>query len=203
MTRQRINLHQPPPRRVDLLSTTGMVWLVAGLVLALTLVSASLAWQAAASEEATADLAASVRSMEDGIARMRADLPPAEADRALTEAANERDRRLATGEHLLAGLGARISEPSAGFSSVLASLAREPLDGVWLERIVIGREGGLLFEGQAVNADRIPLFVERLGREPELIGREFSTLRIERPATDARSVSFSLIGVGVGDERDR
>lgn len=203
MSRQRINLYQLPPRRIDLLSPTGLVCLLAGLITVLVLVSASLSWQASASEDAAKALAARLQSLEVETAGMRREIASASADSKLVGAVQERERRLAGGAALLAGLSERMSEPSSGFSSVLASLAREPLDGVWLQRIVVGAEGGLLFEGRAVDADRIPRFVERLGREPELIGREFSTLRIERGGAGSRSVSFSLVGMGVNDARDQ
>lgn len=202
MNRQRINLYQRPARRLDMLSPVGLACLLCGLLVILGLASAGLAWKASHNEQAARELAASVQQLESEAVRLRSRLASSSADQMLVSAIDQREQQLANGERLLAGLGERLSDTSLGFSSVLASLAREPLDGVWLRRIVIGSEGGLLFEGRAVNADRIPRFVERLGREPELIGREFRTLRIERNGANERSISFSLVGMGVIDARD-
>lgn len=203
MSRQRINFLQVPARRLNPLSPGGMVWISVGLVVLLALIGLGLRWQVAVHESIASERADALAALERDVAALRNRLPPTTTDDTLAAAVRERARELEQGEQLLNALDQRMRRSSPRFSDVLASLAREPLDGIWLERVVIVRDGGLLFQGQAVDADRVPAFVERLGREPELIGRMFRTLRIDRADTEARTVSFSLIGMGVDDAADQ
>lgn len=96
-----------------------------------------------------------------------------------------------------------------GFSETMRALARQTLDGVWLTQIgVDGENNGLTLRGNALKAELVPEYVDRLRREKVLRGYSFGQLEIaaarpgategppgaagKAPAVPPGSYSFSL-----------
>jgi len=100
-----------------------------------------------------------------------------------------RDARLA----LLRDLGQHRSNTGATFSSLLTGLARQDIDGVWLERIVF-TEGGdsIAIEGRTLEAEDVPTFLRRLGREQSFEGRNFRTFEMTRQASSSDALVFRV-----------
>ena len=92
-----------------------------------------------------------------------------------------RDARLA----LLRDLGQRRPDSPASFSNLLTGLARQDLEGIWLDRIEFADAGeSIELAGRTLRAEDVPTFLRRLSEEPVFAGRKFGTLEIERtPAT--------------------
>ena len=69
-----------------------------------------------------------------------------------------------------------------GFSGYLRALARQDLEGVWLTDIVIGNGGATLsLQGNALQAELVPQYLQRLAQEPAMKGKTFSALEIGAP----------------------
>ncbi|WP_426115835.1 PilN domain-containing protein [Massilia sp. PWRC2] len=67
----------------------------------------------------------------------------------------------------------------AGYADVFKALARQTMEGVWLTAIRIdGADGGIGLQGRALEAARVPAYLQQLGHEPLLQGRRFAGLRI-------------------------
>lgn len=100
-----------------------------------------------------------------------------------------RDARLA----LLRDLGQRRSDSQGTFSSLLEGLARQDLEGVWLERIDFSDAGDSIeLAGRALRAEDVPSFLRGLREEPVFAGRKFRTFEIERGASDAPGLRFRV-----------
>ena len=97
-----------------------------------------------------------------------------------------------TQAHLNANLAAIARHGGAaqpGFSAVFAGLARNTLDGIWLDRV--GRAGGgsdLHLEGQTTEPALVPRLLQTLAAERAFAGRAFRQVTFERRSTDGRDV---------------
>ena len=80
-----------------------------------------------------------------------------------------------------------------GFSSVMAALARQRIEGVWLRAIKIANGGhNLSLIGSTLNPAAVPDLLEMLGKEPSFTGREFRSFRLERSKSEISAVNFLL-----------
>ena len=67
-----------------------------------------------------------------------------------------------------------------GFAARLEALARQSVDGLWLTGMVL-RQDDVVLKGRALQPQLIPVYVQRLDREPSLQGRAFRALEVVRP----------------------
>jgi len=80
----------------------------------------------------------------------------------------------------------------AGFSPYLTALARQTMQGVWLTEMEIG-PNDLVLKGRVLQSELVPLYIERLNREPLFKGRVVSELRLAaKDDAGRRYVEFSL-----------
>ena len=80
----------------------------------------------------------------------------------------------------------------AGFSPYLTALARQTMQGVWLTGMEIG-PNDLVLKGRVLQSELVPLYIERLNREPLFKGRVVSELRLAAKDDAGRPyVEFSL-----------
>mgnify|MGYP002713064351 CR=1 FL=1 len=80
-----------------------------------------------------------------------------------------------------------------GFSSHLEGLARRPLKGLWLTGISITGGGQELdLRGKALQAELVPVYLEKLRDESAFSGHEFRLLEMTRPPKAANSIEFQL-----------
>lgn len=107
-----------------------------------------------------------------------------------------RDARLA----LLRDLGQHEPGTGAPFSALLTGLARQDLDGVWLEQIELADAGeSIALAGRTLRAEDIPTFLRRLRAEPAFAGRKFRTFQIERAAERGAGLRFQVATRGSAD----
>jgi hypothetical protein len=82
---------------------------------------------------------------------------------------------------------------TAGFSPYLTALARQAMQGVWLTGIQVGGSGELLLKGRVLQSELLPVYIDRLKREPLFNGREVRELRLAaRDEAGKRYVDFLL-----------
>jgi hypothetical protein len=72
---------------------------------------------------------------------------------------------------------------TGGFSSRLSALARHPVDGLWIDSVVLAGKGQtkMSLAGVAIDPQLVPRYLNELHTEPALIGQRFSVFAIERP----------------------
>jgi hypothetical protein len=179
---QQINLYQPifrEERKLFSLST---------VVLALTVVSVALVsiWlyglhnvnnldrsvqqlkQQQAAQEKMAQAAGALFDAQGNPAQLQAVVQVLSAQLA------ERTRAL---ELLRSGA---LGEPR-GFAPRLQALARQHLEGVWLEELLLGGgPNGLVLRGRCVDPELLPKYLHLLTTEPELSGARFDEVIIDR-----------------------
>jgi hypothetical protein len=81
------------------------------------------------------------------------------------------------------------TDPTRGFADRLEALARQRVDGVWLDHIVLGDTAGISsLAGYTLDPNLVPRYFQALAGEPALRGTRFDVFRIgEPPNLDARS----------------
>jgi hypothetical protein len=82
---------------------------------------------------------------------------------------------------LIDALGSHPLGTTEGFSKFLAALGRQHSAELWLTELAInGSTRALELEGRSTRAGLVMEYLERLGREPALVGQRFDRLEIER-----------------------
>jgi Tfp pilus assembly protein PilN len=125
-------------------------------------------------------------------------------EKALDARIAEIEARALANEQLLART-AQTAERAA-YIEPLRVLARQRLEGVWLTTIQLeGDAGELSLAGRALHAGLVARYVERLGKDPAMRGRNFSALQIDsRKANDSKAgapsaeVEFRLMATDPG-----
>lgn len=91
-----------------------------------------------------------------------------------------------------------------GFSRYLTSLARMNTDGLWLSRIRLSALGdNTQLVGQALRAELIPVYLQRLAEEEPFIEQRFSQFLIDRPeeeSGDAKKSSGDFVSFALSSE---
>lgn len=67
-----------------------------------------------------------------------------------------------------------------GFAPRLQALARQHVEGVWLDELFIGGPNGLALRGRSVSPELVPKYLQLLTTEPELAGSRFDSVAIDR-----------------------
>ena len=78
-----------------------------------------------------------------------------------------------------------------GYSEYMRAFARQSVNGLWLTGFdIIGAGNEMAIIGRTVRPELVPVYVQRLSREPVMKGRQFASLRISLPQ-QAKSVTTS------------
>lgn len=90
-----------------------------------------------------------------------------------------------------------------GYSEYLRAFARQAVGGLWLTGFVIEGDGvDMTLSGAALNPQLVPAYIRRLGKEPVMQGRTFSSLRIQLPlAAAAQPVGYVEFRIQSGETR--
>jgi hypothetical protein len=73
----------------------------------------------------------------------------------------------------------------AGFAVRLEALARRHVDGLWLDRLVLGSDVGMMnLAGSTLDPDLVPRYLQSLASDPALEGTRFDRFAIEQPDKD-------------------
>ncbi len=199
--RAYINFYDPRLRiRRDWLGLD--IVLGSGLALALLLVLAGfiLDRQVRAIEAQASAMTARVEVARQQRDAFLASRQRAEADiRARIEATG---REIEAGQGMLALIEATRGGSTASPAEALRALARQRQEGLWLTEVRMENGlQGLQLHGRALDAERIPGLVARLGREPVFAGTRFQGIEVKPPKTEAEAagrpayIEFSLGGI--------
>jgi Tfp pilus assembly protein PilN len=166
---------------------------LAGLAVVLLAWAALEGWRAHGAAEARIALAAELEAARAEQTRLSAALSARRADPELAAGNAERADTLARKSALLRFLGGQQRTQAEGFSALLAGLARQRVEGLWLTRITIADGGdALALTGRTLDEDHVPSLIAALAAEPGYDGREFTTFNLDRDPERARELRFAL-----------
>lgn len=178
---QQVNLYQPILRAEKrLFSASAIAVGVLLLVVCLGGLAGFAAWRTTRVETAVADLERQEAARLESIRRATAALG---GDTSLEDLEGEIARlaeQVATRERALATIGAD-GTATRGFATRLEALARPPVDGLWLQRIVFdAARGGVAIRGATRDPALVPQYLAALQADRSLAGASFGTFELRR-----------------------
>jgi len=191
---QQINLYQPLFRKQEKIFSAKTM--VQGALLVLTGVVLFYGYALWQTRALMAQLD-SIQQRHDQVAQQTLELsrryPERGKDQALAQQVETLRQQVQLRQQVVARLADRNEGNTAGYSDYLTGLARQRLPQLWLTHIGI-RQGGRLLEldGSTLQADQVPLFLQRLTAEKAFAGAEFRYFTMNRPDKEPRQVDFSL-----------
>lgn len=186
--RQQINLFQPifrEERKLFCAKTVG--YALGAVVLALFAIWGFGVSKVSALEENLAHIRQQQRAQEHMVtttgALRSARANPVDVQARIAHLSKELSER----KRALGMLHGGAAGETAGFAAQLTALARQSVDGLWLEHLVlVGTSGSMSLSGRTINADLVPRYLKALASEPALQGTRFDDFVIERPDDEAQ-----------------
>lgn len=140
----------------------------------------------AALETTLSDLSVQVEAAREAATVAAATSNPEAEIAALTA---ERNARIS----MFRDMTQRTSRSDASFAGLLEGLARQDLEGIWLERIEFSLGGdAIAVEGRTLDPAIIPEYLTRLGNEDGYASRRFRTFQIERSGGSEPGLAFRI-----------
>ncbi len=187
---QQINLYQPVakgPRGT--LSATTTVRLFALVVLALGGIWGFSKWEVLKMRKGVAIVRAQHQAQEQiraaGLSDLEA-LSQEDLDARVTSLGAALDSK----SRALAQLQNDATSHNASFAARLEGLARQHVDGVWLDHLTLGGTANALsLSGTTVSPTLVPQYLHNLAADPALRGAQIDEFVIEQPAKSAQAAS--------------
>jgi len=86
-----------------------------------------------------------------------------------------------------------------GYSEYWRAFSRQIVDGIWLTGISISGAGNEIgIDGKALSPELVPMYINRLRREPVMQGKSFATLEMQVPQVDAAGSDAAKQKVSAG-----
>ncbi len=192
---QQINLLNPALiRQKDLLNTTTLV-IMLGLVCMLMLgyysyVQKQLSTQTKQRNQMANELSAAQEQLKQ-TALLHT---PRALNKALLDQITQLEQKEKMQQQVLQTVNQSSASPDKGYAALMRAFAKQSLNGLWLTGISIDSvTEQLIISGRALQADLVPDYISRLGNEPALKGKLFSSLNMILPKLDALSVSSASV----------
>ncbi|OFZ65652.1 MAG: fimbrial assembly protein [Betaproteobacteria bacterium RBG_16_56_24] len=132
-------------------------------------------------------------------ARYAGEFSPLRANQLLQDEVRKSEKDLAEQTKLVATLKSGSVGNTTGYSQYMRAFSRQAIQGLWLTGFkVTGDAAQISLSGGAVNPELLPAYIQRLGKEPAMRGKSFSTLQMQQTKAEAanksaaRYVEFTL-----------
>lgn len=190
---QQINLYQPIFRREKkVFSSAAMLQLGTLVLLGLMAIYGNAYRQIQPVSSQLSDLQAQrdrMRAQNEELLARRVKTKSELLEQQVARLAVELEERRAVAAALASGAFGDTS----GFGDHLEALARQHVQGTWITALSIGKGGASVdIAGNALFPELVPVYIQRLSREPVFSGTSFNVLELARRADDATPVRFRL-----------
>ncbi len=178
---RNINLYDPALRiRRDPLAFEAAAWMVAATLALVVLGAVGVRWSVSRIEPLAAAATKERDEQQSAAQAFAAKIASNKPDAKLTVRVADAQRTLLQRRAALATLNGNTPDQEGGFSNRLSALARQSVDGLWLTGMVL-RQNDVQLKGRTLQPSLIPVYVQRLDREPSLQGHAFKALDVVRP----------------------
>jgi Tfp pilus assembly protein PilN len=200
--RQQINLYQPILRGEPKLFGSSTALIAVGAVLAMLVAIWGFGTYKVHRLEESAQLLKQEQERQDQALAQAGTFSASRSKPADLEAQVKRaEAEVAARTRALELLRAGAAGHTTGFAARLEALARQHVDGVWIDRMALsGATGAMSLAGATFDANLVPRYLQNLAREPVLAGARFDQLIIDRPGgkgADSAQVRFSAASLEV------
>ena len=208
---QQINLFSPVflKKRKIRYSATTMLWVLGLIVAVAVLLYGYLIYQTDALTTQTAETDKKLASEQARLTKFTSEYAPQQASAQLEKDIKKAEAQLKARQDMVETLkhGGAIGS-TEGYSEYMRAFARQAVNGLWLTGFeIIGAGSEMAIIGRTVRPELVPVYVQRLSREPVMKGRQFASLKISlpqqansatTPAGNVRYLDFSLQSAEVG-----
>ena len=173
---QEINLYQPIFRKEKpVLHAVSLAYITLTCILVFFGLGWGLTDQFAQQQKSLAKQEKSREQLEEQLVLMQENASPKQKDPSLPVQIDRLARELESKRALLSRLSSNSLGQKEGFSALLAGLARQAQEGIWLTQVELNSGGtDLVIKGTATNPENIPIWLESLKQEPAFVGKEFN-----------------------------
>ncbi len=124
------------------------------------------------------------------IAHYAVEFSPQKANKLLNDTVHNLENQVADQDELIATLKSGAIGNTSGYSEYMRAFARQVVQGLWLTGFkVTGDAAHISLSGGVVNPELLPAYIQRLGKEPIMQGKTFSTLKMQQAKSDAGTAS--------------
>ena len=179
---QQVNLYHPMFRREKkVFSAAAMLQL--GLLVAVSLLGiwSYFQWQTGLLEDNVTQLEAERDTQAQNLSRISAEYPARQKSKVLEGRIATVSRELEQQSEVQRALERGDVGTVGGFAAHFEALARQHVQGTWLTGFNISAGGRVLdLSGSALQAELIPVYIQRLASEPVFAGVSFNVLELNR-----------------------
>ena len=180
---QQINLYNPILlQQKKIFSARAMAQALVVLVLGILVFYGYARYQVANLQSASSVSEKRLENAQARFGRLAQQYSPRVKSAALDQQINQVETDLKTLTQTQAALKQNGALDSGGFSPYFQAMARQIVDGLWLTGIMVTR-GDMRISGRALKPELVPTYIRRLGAEPAMRGRQFSTLEMRQPSS--------------------
>ncbi|MGH8753616.1 MAG: PilN domain-containing protein [Burkholderiales bacterium] len=173
-------------------SATTMLWVLGLIVAGAVLLYGYLIYQNDALTAQKAETEKKLASEQERLTKFTSQYAPQQASTQLQAEIKKAEAQLKARQEMVETLkhGGAIGS-TEGYSEYMRAFARQSVNGLWLTGFeIIGAGGEMAIVGRTVRPELVPVYVQRLSREPVMKGRQFASLRISLPQ-QAKNVTTS------------
>ncbi len=183
---QQINLYNPLFRRQEKYFSTLTMLQALGLILLGSLLVYGYAWyRTSGLEQRSLQTAKSYQATQVRLAQVTAEFGPRQPSKLLQDEIARMDGQVKARRQIIDLLGKGELGNTQGFSEYLRALSRQTLSGLWITGFhVSGIGSDMAINGRALQPELVPVFINRLKKEPVLAGKTFSMLEMSLPEAE-------------------
>ena len=196
---QQLNLFNPIFRKQQkYFSSLTMLQALAVISLACLAISVESAMRTRALQGQVASGEAQLAAGQKKLADYRVQFAPRQKSASLPIEIADAQRELTMLTSAAVTIGRGGFGDSRGFSGYFRAFALQSVNGLWLTNVIIGGGGAQIgLRGKTLEAELVPQYIKRLGAEPVMQGKAFSSLEIERsPAGTLAAGGAAPVAVG-------
>lgn len=113
---------------------------------------------------------------------------PHEMNKALLEQIAQLEQKQAMQQQILQTVNQSSATPEKGYAALMRAFAKQSLDGLWLTSFSIDSKSERLnISGRTLDGSLVPEYIDRLGNEPSLKGKKFTSLVMNLPKKESSS----------------
>lgn len=183
---QQINLYNPLFRRQKKYFSTLTMLQALGLILLGSLLVYGYAWyRTSGLEQRSVQTAKSYQAAQVRLAQATAEFGPRQPSKLLQDEVAQMDGQVKARSQIIDLLGKGELGNTQGFSEYLRALSRQTLGGLWITGFhVVGMGSDMAINGRALRPELVPVFINRLKKEPVLAGKTFGMLEMNLPEAE-------------------
>ncbi len=184
---QQINLFSPAfLKRGKYFSARAMLLALGLVIVGAGLLYAYARYQSALLARQYDALAQHAATDQQRLMRLANGLNPQDSAQSLREELRRMQSALASQKAVLGALQSSSDANTSGYSRYMRAFARQSLSGLWLTGFDIEGDGAAMtLNGAALAPQLVPAYIQRLGNEPLMRGKNFSSLLIQQPGAAA------------------